>query len=88
MKKTEHSMTFDEAMKVLNIEDFSERTFNSNSHGELFHIQEYIALAQVPGNKAWFRPWFLSIVEFAEKNWTRPESCFQHLARFLEETLT
>ena len=78
-------MTFAKAMKVLNIEDFAERIFNSNSHGELFYIWDYMQLAQMPGDKAWFRPWFLGVVEMAEKNWSRPESCFQHLVRFLQE---
>jgi len=78
-------MSFAKAMKVLNIEDFADRIFNSNSHGELRHIWDYMRLAQIPGDKAWFRPWLLGVVEMAEKNWSRPESCFQHLVRFLQE---
>lgn len=79
-------MTFGEALKKLNIEDFGERIFNSNSHGELFHLRDYIWLAQLDKNMEWFREWFVSVVKWAEENWERPESIFQHIPKCLEET--
>ena len=80
-------MTFGEALKALNIEDYGERIFNSNSRGELFHLADYIVLAESEMDLSWFRPWFVFWVEWAEKTWTRPESVFQHLPRMLEEVV-
>ena len=39
-------MNFKEALSYLNLEDYSERIFNSNIRGELFHLQDYIVLAE------------------------------------------
>jgi len=83
-------MTFKEALKKLNIEDYGERIFNSNSHGELFHCQDYIMLAQLSDDPAWltfFRPWFEEVVRWAEETWRRPESIFQHIPKCLQETI-
>jgi hypothetical protein len=80
-------MTFKEALQRLNIEDYGERIFNSNSHGELFHLQEYITIAEAFDDTTWFRDWFIEIVEYAEKNWKRPESIFQHIIRALKESV-
>jgi hypothetical protein len=80
-------MTFNEALKKLNIEDYGERIFNSNSHGELFHLWDYIALAESLDDASWFRGWFIEVVAWAEKNWQRPESVFQHLSKLLLETM-
>jgi len=35
-------VNFQEALKILNIEEYGERIFRSNSHGELFHCIDYI----------------------------------------------
>lgn len=77
--------TFKDALRILNIEDFHDRIFYSNSHGELFHCYDYMQLARLDGDKEWFRPWFLSVVEAAQKNWERPESVFQHIVRILQD---
>jgi hypothetical protein len=77
-------MTFQEALKKLNIEDYADRIWNSNSHGELFFIQDYINMAtSFKGDMAWFRPLFRICVYFAEQSWKRPESCFQHMPRLM-----
>lgn len=80
-------VTFKAALKRLHIEDFGERIFHSNSHGELFHLLDYIEMAtRLPPKKTHlFRPLFLQCVSFAEKTWSRPESCFQHMPRLLRE---
>lgn len=78
-------MIFVEALKKLNIEDYCERIFNSNSHGELFHLWDYIMLAQTLDDASWFRPWFIETVSLAEKHWKRPESIFQHIPRMLDD---
>lgn len=49
--RVEPKMSFREAVRILNIEDFGERIFHSNSHGELFHLVDYIAIASIPGEK-------------------------------------
>jgi len=76
-------MTFNEALKKLGIEDFGERIFNSNAHGELFHLADYILLAKSVKDVSWFRPWFLSVVAVAEQDWERPDSIFQHIGTIL-----
>jgi hypothetical protein len=76
-------MTFQGALKRLDIEDYAERIWNSNSRGELFFIQDYIDMASLQGSVSWFRPLFLVCVKFAENNWTRPESCFQHIPELM-----
>ena len=77
-------MTFSEALKKLDIEDYGERIVHSNSHGELFHCVDYILLAQMD-NVSWFRAWFETVVRWAENNWDRPESIFQHIPRCLQD---
>lgn len=78
-------MTLKEALKILNIEEYEERIFNSNSHGELFHLAQYIEIAEIFKDDAeWFRDWFVAVVKFAEENWNRPESIFQHIAQVLD----
>jgi hypothetical protein len=80
-------MTFKQALKELNIEDFGEEIFNSNSHGELMHLQDYINIAAIyKGNTAWFRDFFLSCVEFSA-TWKRPSSVYQHIATLLTLSL-
>ncbi len=82
-------MTFDEALHVLNIVDYRERIINSHSRGELFHLAQYIHIAEcmkddLPEFKKLFSTWFRFIVEDAEKNWDRPESVFQHVSKLLQ----
>jgi hypothetical protein len=80
-------MSFKDALKKLGIEDYGERIFNSNSHGELMHLMDYIWMAQNADAEAvkWFRPMFVVCVKWAEENWQRPESCFQHMPRLMNE---
>jgi len=73
--------TFQEALKILGIEDYSERIFKSNSNGEMFHLKQYIDLAGTIGTTKWFPIWFKSVVESAEQRWRRPESVFQHITK-------
>ena len=87
--ETNYKLSFIESLKKLGIEDFEERIFYSNSKGELFHCYDYIDIAKNINEqkKGAFRQWFLAVIEFAEKNWERPESVFQHISRFLSEEL-
>lgn len=81
-------MTFQESLKVLNIEDYGERIFNSNSHGELFHLYQYPVIAEaLKDSTCNFREWFEAAVKFAEDNWQRPESVFQHIQKLLIESM-
>lgn len=81
-------MTFKEALKKLNIEDYGQRIFSSHSHGELFHLEDYINMANaIKGDASWFRPVFLAVVEFCEEEWERPESCFQWMPRLITDFL-
>jgi hypothetical protein len=77
-----------DALKRLGINDFRERVYNSNSHGELFHLMDYAIMSDMFKDEELplFRPWFLSVVEWAEKTWSRPESVFQHILKFAEQT--
>ncbi len=72
-------MTFKEALKRLGIADYEARILASNSHGELFHVTQYVRLAHGIGNVDGFREWFEDVVKHAEDTWERPESVFQHL---------
>ncbi len=80
-------MTFKEALKILNIEEYGERIFNSNSRGELFHLRDYIVLAKFikdsPTAISLFKKHFEEAVEDANRNWQRPESIFQHITEIL-----
>ena len=81
-------MEFKEALEKLGIEDYGDRIFKSNSHGELFHLQQYIVLAtELDNEEKWFREWFENIVKFAEKEWSRPESVFQHIDKAFADTI-
>jgi hypothetical protein len=80
-------ITFKEALKILDIEDYEERIFGSNSRGELYHLQDYINLAKFfkdyPTAVPVFKKHFEETVEDAYKNWERPQSVFQHLKEML-----
>ena len=80
-------MTYKEVFEKLGIERYSERIFHSNSHGELFHLADYGMIAEAFEDLSWFSDWFDEVVEFAEKNWERPESIFQHIPKMLKETM-
>lgn len=82
-------MNFQEALTILNIEDYTEKIVKSNSQGELFHLNQYFILAETfKHDVKWFRDWFIAVVEFAEKNWQRPESVFQHILKILIEQIS
>ena len=85
-------MNFKEALKILKIEDYGERIFNSNSRGELSHLYVYGQYAQMTKDAGkedslMFRKLFVAAVEKAEKTWERPESVFQHIEKVLNEQI-
>ena len=77
-------MTFDDAIKKLNIEEYREQIFNSNSHGELHHLFDYIDYAELD-DVSWFRKLFKMAVKMAEENWDRPESVYQHIPKIFHD---
>lgn len=82
-------MDFNTAIKKLGIEQYGERIFHSNSHGELMHLLDYIGLAQAldDDSKDWFAPWFESIVKWAEETWDHPDYVFQHIYTLFKKTM-
>ena len=72
----------------MNIEDYGERIFNSNSHVELFHLYDYIMIVHhlTDDEAGRFGAWFEGAVKFAEENWDRPESVFQHIPRMMSDS--
>ena len=86
------NLTFDElfngALERLDIEDYRERIFNSNSRGELFHLNDYIMIARIvtDDDNGRFKVWFEGAVKFAEEEWDRPESVFQHIPRMMSDS--
>ena len=78
-------ITFKQALEILGIEKYSQRIIDSNSRGELFHLTQYMNLATILGKGDWFVEWFESVVKFAEKNWERPESVFQHIEKVFQQ---
>ncbi|MEQ9091802.1 MAG: hypothetical protein RIE52_11970 [Balneola sp.] len=77
-------MNLEEVFKKLGIEDYAERIFNSNSRGELFHLEQYFVLAEEVDDTEWFAHWFKETVREAEKKWERPESVFQHIGKIFD----
>ena len=77
-------MNFNDAIVKLDIEEYGKRIFNSNSHGELSHLYDYVLLAKHFEGMAWFKEWFEATIKYAEENWDRPESVFQHIPKMLE----
>lgn len=77
------STTFRESLQKLGIEKYAERIWRSNSRGELFHLNQYFELAKMQGDLSWFPEQFEEIVKWAEENWERPESVFQHITKIL-----
>lgn len=83
------SISFIEALKILNIEDYAQRIVSSNSRGELFYLEQYFVLARaLKDNSEWFRNWFVLTVATAEVEWKRPESVFQHISTILVNDLS
>ena len=80
-------MEFNESLQILGIEKYSDRILNSNSHGELLHLADYICIAETLGKTDWFAKWFEYVVEQAEREWKRPESVFQHIAKLLKDEI-
>jgi len=80
-------MTFREALQTLGIEEYHDRIYNSNSHGELYHLEQYFYMAEIIKDKEedrkLFPEVFKDIVKHAEENWKRPESVFQHIAQII-----
>jgi hypothetical protein len=84
----DNTLTFETSLKILNIEDYKDAILNSNSHGELFHITDYIILASVLKDKCpWFKEWFLKILEYSKLQ-DRPESVFQHILELFQNSIT
>ena len=77
-------MNFKEVLTKLNIEDYSERIFNSNSHGELFHLQQYFTILEIlKEDTDWFRDWFEKVIKFTKEKWENPESVYRHILEIL-----
>lgn len=83
MQSATKGLTFQEALKILDIEEYGDRIFNSNSHGELFHLYDYIVLAANIDKKdvPEFKEAFVEAVKWAEATWERPASIFQHILK-------
>ena len=81
-------MTFNEALVKLGIEKYAERIYHSNSHGELFHLSDYINMAELLPEEVIkrFPDWFECVIKYAEENWNRPASVFQHIQKIMLET--
>lgn len=77
--------TFEQALKKLGIEEYSDRILHSNSHGELFHLSDYVVIAECLEDSSGFKEWFEEVVKFAEENWKRPESVFQHILKLMRQ---
>ena len=80
----DNQFSFRNSLKLLNIEDYLERIVNSNSHGGLTHLVDYMFIAAACENPSEFREEFEGIVKTAEKTWKRPESVFQHIPKLLK----
>ena len=88
--KMTEEMSFQQAVEYLGIERYAGRIWNSNSHGELFHCDDYIWLAQWYKDQDFdpsgFSDWFDLVVDFARNHWKRPESIFQHVLKIIADS--
>ena len=83
-------MDLNEALQELGIEKYKERIVQSNSRGELFYLEQYFTLAEIVkknNDKDWFSKWFEEVVKYADANWERPNSIFQHIHKILANQL-
>lgn len=84
-------MNLDEALQELGIEKYKQRIVQSNSMGELFYLDQYFTLAEIVkknNDKEWFSKWFEEVVKYADENWERPSSVFQHIHKILVSQLS
>ncbi len=88
-KTLQEQIDLSEILKRLNIEEYEDRILNSNSHGELFHVYDYFNIYETLKESSLmlvlFSIFFKSLVKFAEENWERPESIFQHMPIMLDK---
>ena len=82
-KRKLERMTFTESLNILGIQKYEQRILNSNSHGELMHLEQYFVMAKLFGNMEDFPKVFSEIVELAKEQWKRPESVYQHIAKII-----
>jgi hypothetical protein len=80
-----NQLTFEEVLQILGISEYETAIMNSNSHGELFFIEQYYRLASIIGKTLWFSRWFKMKVRHAKLHWKRPESVYQHLIKLLAD---
>lgn len=82
-------MNLEDALKKIGIEDYLGRIINSNSMGEMFHILDYLEIAEACEKNPELQPaiekTIRDAVKFAEENWERPESIFQHMPKVFGE---
>jgi hypothetical protein len=88
MDDTISDPTSKDALKRLGVNDFRERIFNSNSHGELSHLLDYAIMSSWMKDEELlkFRPWFLLVVKWAGETWEYPEYVFQHIKKIAIES--
>lgn len=71
--------------------EFGDKIFRSNSHGELFHLEQYFHLAKLAQEdkvfKEQFPKIFKDIVDQANEKWERPQSVYQHIITILKNNL-
>jgi len=72
-------MTFKQALRELDIEDYSERIKASN------RTKDYVTIAENLRYPEWFRKWFEATVKLAEEKWDHPDDVFQNILRLLKE---
>lgn len=77
-------MNLEQSLKHLNIYDYLNDILNSNSKGELFHLNQYIIIAEMYSKyndnefKILFREYFINTYKLYSKKWKRPQSFFQY----------
>lgn len=91
-KEIPAELSFRELCELLGIPDLCERIFHSNSRGELFHLQDYygflhyiLAQPDPPAARLHLVCMIRMSVRFAEENWERPNSVFQHMPKMVAD---
>lgn len=82
-------MNIAQVCEELGIPEYAERIWHSSSTGELYHVLDYHQMLEACKNaeeKLLIGRCIKIVVEWAEENWSRPESVFQDMPRMIHET--
>lgn len=82
LEAEEYKMDFEESLVYLGIEKYRNRIFESSSNGELYHLGDYMMIANnitFKDSNKFFVKWFDDLVARAKNELSNPELVFMHV---------